>query len=70
MRFFKNIITITIYFLIIIFAAFTNSCQQKNNENGEAKNPIKVNKAGLLWLDNAVIYEINLRQFSSSANGI
>jgi 1,4-alpha-glucan branching enzyme len=53
--------TLALLFATLIF----NSCQQQSKEEKEEKTQTD-GQADLPWLKNAVIYEVNLRQFSAS----
>jgi glycosidase len=53
--------TLALLFATLIF----NSCQQKSKDEKDEKTQTD-GQADLPWLKNAVIYEVNLRQFSAS----
>lgn len=53
--------------LALLLAFSLSDCQQKTTENNEKKDS-EINNNDLPWLQSAVIYEVNLSQFSSSGN--
>lgn len=54
-------------FPFLTIALLLGSCQQKATDDKE-KNDVEINNQDLPWLQSAVIYEVNLQQFSSSGN--
>lgn len=53
--------------LALLLAFSLSDCQQKTTEDNEKKDS-EITNHDLPWLQSAVIYEVNLRQFSSSGN--
>jgi len=62
----KNITKLLLSLLFI--SILINNCQQKKQKEMDDKSQIDSAQADLPWLKNAVIYEINLRQYSQSGS--
>ncbi len=62
----KKAILLSILFLS--FAFIFNQCGQKSKDEKDEKETGTYEKKNPNWLNNAVIYEVNLRQFSAAGN--
>ena len=52
--------------LLIISVSLLQNCGNKKQEEKEEKLENVTGKANLPWINSAVIYEVNLRQYSTS----
>ena len=62
----RKLIKTILYIMLISFVLV--GCGSKNKDGKDKETKDNKGKADLPWLKNAVIYEVNLRQFSASGN--